>query len=234
MNPRIIIVAAVVIVAAATHAAPAAAADDVQTGWAAWFNTSKLSDRYALASDVQVRSTDDWEHVRTVIARAGVTRTWRPGLAFGAGAAYIETVNVGGPNLTEHRLWQQAVFTISSGPRTLTQRVRLEQRFIERAGRGDAYSTRLRYSARYVVPFGAAANPKPPFYVALQNEVMFNVSGHQSLNGRLIDQNRAYVGVGRRLTPKFDLELGYLNQYVVGRSRDTSNHAIQTALYTWF
>jgi hypothetical protein len=233
MNLRNFIVAAAATLTA-THAAPAVAADDIQTGWAAWFNTSKLTDRYSLTSDVQLRSTDDWEHVRTVLARAGVTRAWRPGIALGAGAAYIETVNVGAPNLTEHRLWQQAVFTSASGPRTLMQRLRLEQRFIERVGRSDAYSTRVRYSARLVVPFGAGANGKPPYYAALQNEVMLNVTGAESLNGRLVDQNRAYAGIGWRLAPKLDLEFGYLNQYVVGRSRDTSNHAIQTAVYTRF
>lgn len=216
---------------ATAYAAPAIAADDAQTGWAAWFNTSKLNDRYSLVSDVQIRSTDDWEHVRTVLARAGVTRSWRPGASLGLGAAYIETVNVGAPNLTEHRLWQQAVFQNSFGSRTLTQRVRLEQRFIERARASDAYSTRLRYSARFVVPVGAGGTASR-HYVALQNEIMFNVTGHEKLNGRLIDQNRAYVGLGWRTGPKLDLELGYMNQYVVGRTRDTSSHAVQAAVYT--
>lgn len=224
--------AAVATAFATLYAGPVAAADDLQTGWAAWFNTTKLNDRHSLISDVQVRSTDDWEHVRTVIARVGATRAWRPGITLGAGAAYIETVNVGAPNLTEHRLWQQAVVQDTFGPRTLTQRVRIEQRFIERARASDAYSTRLRYSARLVVPLGAAQGSPTTHYVALQNELMLNVTGHEALNGRLVDQNRAYLGFGRRVGPKVDLELGYLNQYVVGRTRDTSSHAVQAAVYT--
>lgn len=219
-------------VAAVLFATPATAADDIHTGWTAWFNTIKLDERNSLISDVQVRSSDNWEDVRTVIGRVGVTRTWRPGVSFGVGAAYIETLNVGAPDISEYRIWQQAMFQSVFGAQSLTQRVRIEQRFIEGTLGEDKYSTRLRYSARFVVPIGDADRSGLGNYVALQNEAMLNVTGKDELNGRLFDQNRAYVAIGRRVGPGFDLEFGYLNQYVVGRSRDTSNHAIQASVYT--
>lgn len=215
------------------HAAPAAAADDIQTGWAAWFNTTAIDDRTSLVSDVQVRSSDEWASVRTLLARAALSRTWRPGVTLAAGYAYVGTLNPGAPDLTEHRLWQQLVLQRSLGSRPLTHRFRLEQRFIERAGGGDVYSDRFRYFARLMIPLQAGEGAfSRGNYVALQNEVFLTLSGRDDLTGKLFDQNRAYVAFGRRMSAGLDLEIGYLNQFIAGRNRDTMNHALQVALYT--
>lgn len=210
-----------------------AKAEDIQTGWAAWFNTTKLAGGWTLTSDVQLRSSDDWEDVRTVLARAGLTRAWGTSATLTAGYAYIDTINVPGPDLTEHRLWQQLVLQRKLAGNALTHRFRLEQRFVDRPGGDDFYSDRLRYFARVIVPF--AKRDDGSFsggFVAFQNELFFNLSGRERLNGKLFDQNRAYVALGRRIDAGLDLEVGYLNQYVAGRSRDTTNHVIQLAVYT--
>ena len=65
-----------------------------------------------------------------------------------------------------------------------------------------------------------------------QNEVFVNLTGRSDLNGQWFDQNRAYVAFGRRLSAKLDFVVGYLNQFINGRSSDTLNHVIQFALYT--
>ena len=110
----------------------------------------------------------------------------------------------------------------------------MEQRFIERVTGENVYSDRLRYFVRLQVPLGKKAGQ--PFtrgkYLAVQNEVFLNVSGRRNLNGQLLDQNRAYLGFGQRLSAKADIEIGYLNQQVNGRSRDTQNHVIQLAVFT--
>ena len=228
------LLAALALASAAMHAPTAAAGDDIQTTWAAWFNTTKLSDTTTLISDVQLRSTDDWDGVRTVLLRAGLVKPWRKDVTVSAGYAYIETINQGGPDTVENRLWQQVIVNKPVRGLPLTHRFRLEQRFIERRAAEDVYSDRFRYFARLLVPLdrrGGGAFTQGNF-VALQNEVFLNLSGRDDLNGKVFDQNRAYIAFGRRLSSGLDVEVGYMNQHIAGRNRDTHNHIVQFALYT--
>lgn len=233
MNKQIIR-AALVVLALSTHAPLHAATLDTQTGWAAWINSVKLSEHWGLVSDVQLRSSDDWEDLRTLIVRPGVSYFLDKNNSVTAGYAYIGTYSPTVRNLTEHRSWQQFVAQRKLGDFPLTHRLRLEQRFIERASGGDVYSDRLRYFGRLLVPLKASGGT--PFtqgnYLAVQNEVFLNLTGRGDLNRQLLDQNRAYVAFGRRLSAKLDFEVGYLNQFINGRSSDTLNHVIQFALYT--
>jgi hypothetical protein len=225
--------AAIALLAIALPFAAPAAAQHNQSGWAAWFNTARLADRWSLTSDVQLRSSDDWEDVRNVLLRAGVTRSLRPDLTVTAGYAYVETLVDGGRDITEHRPWQQLALQRKLAGRPLTHRLRLEQRFIDRPGGDDIYSDRLRYHVRLLLPFAAAPDGTfTGYYLALQNEVFLNLSGRDRLNSKLLDQNRALVGVGRRLGAGLDLELGYMNQRLEGRTRDVTNHVVQFAVYT--
>ena len=69
-------------------------------------------------------------------------------------------------------------------------------------------------------------------FVALQNEVFVNFGNTSTVNGKFFDQNRVYLATGFRLSPKADLEIGYMNQYVNGRgSQFTNNHILQLASY---
>lgn len=193
-----------------------------------------MSDHWGLVSDVQLRTSDDWEDLRTLILRPGVSYFLDKNNSLSGGYAYIATYSPGMRHLTEHRSWQQFIAQRKYGEYPLTHRLRLEQRFIERASGDDVYSDRLRYFGRLLVPFNAIGGT--PFtqgnYLALQNEVFLNLSGRSDLNGNLFDQNRAYVALGRRLRSKLDFEVGYLNQFINGRSNETLNHVIQFAFYT--
>ena len=64
--------------------------------------------------------------------------------------------------------------------------------------------------------------------------MFLNLQNKNKLNDKVFDQNRAYVAIGYRVNRRFDLEAGYLNQYVDGLSSNTVNHAGQLALYTRF
>ena len=224
------------LMATAFHSPLIAASLDQQSGWAAWSNSIKLSDRWSLISDVQLRSNDGWERPRNFIGRAGASYALTPTLSLAAGYAYIDTYTPDSPTLTENRTWQQLLLVQKIGGNPLTHRLRLEQRFIERATGGDVYSDRLRYFARLQVPLQASGS-KPfshGYYAAFQNEVLLHLSGRSDLNGQLFDQNRAYAGIGFRISPRADVEVGYLNQHLNGRTRDTDNHVVQFSLFTRF
>ena len=66
----------------------------------------------------------------------------------------------------------------------------------------------------------------------MQNEVFVNIGNTANVNGKFFDQNRLYLAMGYRLCTSFDLEAGYLNQYISGRnSAFTNNHVLQVAGY---
>jgi len=225
--------AAALLVAASMLAAPRAiASDNEQSGWLAWFNNTALTPDFGLISDVQVRSRDEWTGVRNLLVRPGLSWFAAPGHTFSAGYAYIGTYPEGAPAATEHRTWQQYVFSRALSFGSVSQRLRLEQRFIGRNGADDLYSDRLRWFGRAVLPLDGAMPFRHGAFVALQNEVFLNLSARDELNARTLDQNRAYVALGWRLSPTTDVEIGYLNQWTQRRNGDTVNHILQVALYT--
>jgi hypothetical protein len=206
----------------------ARASDDLQTGWSAWFNTHKFNDRWSLISDVHVRTADDWSSVRTGIARVGGSYALTKSISLGAGYAYIGTYSPGGRDLSEHRLWQQAVHRTTFGDIAVSQRLRLEQRRLERLTGSDLDSWRLRYQLRLTKPLGER------WYVTAQNEAFAHLSGRRQLTGKAFDQNRASLGFGWKATPAVDVEAGYLNQFIKGRTVDTQSHAVQINVVTRF
>lgn len=211
-----------------------AQADDIQTGWAAWFNTTTLSERWSLVSDVQARSDDDAERLQNFLARGGVSYAPAKGITLAAGYAYIETNFSRGPTATEQRGWQQLVIQERYSTVLLVQRLRLEQRFLERQDGTDFYSDRLRYFVRGQLPLDGDTSFGRGTYAAVQNETFLNLSNRDDLNGVLFDQNRAYLGIGWRFSPSLDLEIGYLNQFIERRGLDTMNHVLQLSAYTRF
>ena len=139
----------------------------------------------------------------------------------------------------EHRIWQQFIVSHPIINTSLSHRFRLEQRFIAKSviennelkNEGNVYANRLRYFFRTMVPVGGKLEDNTPF-TGLQNEVFLNFGDKSGVNREFFDQNRAYVALGYRFNRKFDLELGYMNQYINGRNDAfTNNHVLQLATY---
>lgn len=234
LRRRLALLATALLPILGSTALPAQAADVQQTGWAAWFNTYKFTDQVGLISDVQLRSRDEWAGPRNLLIRPGLSWYFAPGQSLTLGYAYVGTFNPDAPDAVEHRIWQQYLSTYKIDRLRVSQRLRLEERFIGRPNATDVQSTRFRWFSRMVLPLDGSANWVSGPFVALQNEAFINLSNRDDLNGKFFDQNRAYLAFGWRLNPTTDVEIGYLNQYINGRSRDTVNHVLQVALYTNF
>lgn len=221
------------------------------SGWLADFNTVKINTRFSIHSDFQLRSTDQLQHVSSLLLRAGLNYHAGKKSVFTAGYAYIHyrrTVGQVTGYAPEHRIWEQFLLThpltIGKGAHakkgTLAHRFRVEQRFLiksqpdgqELKHDGNLYANRLRYFIRNVtplVPWSAAG--KAPF-LALQNELFVNFGDKSAVNGKFFDQNRAYIALGYRFHKSFDAEMGYMNQYINGRGNNfVNNHIVQLATY---
>jgi len=209
------------------------------TGWLAWFNTYKFSKNFGLTSDVQFRSADEWSYIKNILIRPGLTYYINPKSNATVGYAYIGSFNrqpePAKNALTESRIWEQYIYNLKiTKTVSLQNRFRLEQRFIERQT-DNIFAQRLRYFARLVVPLTKQETAfKKGMFAAVQDEIFLNIQNKDKLNGSVFDQNRAYGAIGYRFSSKFDVEAGYLNQYVNGVPNNTSNNVIQMAFYTRF
>jgi len=209
--------------------APALPDVHLQTGWLAWTNTHSLGGKWSAITDLQLRSADDWDHVRNAVIRPSLGYALNDRVTASLGYMWNRTLNPDGPDSTENRIWQQLAIAQPLPRFTLTHRIRLEQRFIERPSQPDVDAVRLRYQLRAQVPL-EAPTPASPFargaYVAVQGEVMGHLSGEDQLNGKTFDQARAFASIGWRMDRRADFEVGYQQQYLNGRTVDTQNHTV--------
>jgi len=182
--------------------------------------------KFSLTSDVQFRSSDDWGYIRNVLIRPGLTYYINSKSNATVGYAFIGSYNrldgAAKNALTENRIWEQYIYNMKFGRVSLQNRFRLEQRFIERQT-DDVFSQRLRYFARAIIPLTKQQTAfNKGVFAALQDEIFLNIQNKDQLNNSVFDQNRVYGAIGYRFSPKFDLEAGYLNQYVNGAVTDNS------------
>lgn len=206
-----------------------------QAGWFMLVNSTKFNNRWGLHFDAQVRSHNEWNGVRNLLLRPGLTYYIRSNQNATLGYLYTPTIPQNGATLTEHRIWEQYIISHKAFTGNLSHRFRLEQRFMEKAGNQNVFAQRLRYFFRHVQPLKHRGNDfSKGVFAALQNEVFANIHNQENTNNHFFDQNRAYIAAGYRFSKKFDVEAGYMNVFAKGAAANTINHVAQLALYTRF
>jgi hypothetical protein len=215
-------------------------------GWAGTFQNIRFSRDFGLWFDGQLRSTDQWRETQALLLRPGLNWYITKSLTATAGWAYIHqrrTVGHTHGYLAEHRSWQQLLLTHRVHKATVSHRLRLEQRHLPRplvqdnslVADGYTQASRLRYFTRGLIPVGGMDKPgafSRGYFAAFQNEVFFNMGDATAANGKIFDQNRAYLAVGYRHSKQFDIELGYMNQYIsTANGGSLNNHILQCATY---
>ncbi|PVD50683.1 DUF2490 domain-containing protein [Terrimonas sp.] len=213
------------------------------SGWLAAFNTIKLNNNFSFYSDVQVRSNDQWQHMQSLLLRPGLNYNIAKNKMLTAGYGYISnrrTVSEVSGYMPEHRIWEQFIVSHPVAFTSLLHRFRVEQRFIgtpviennDLKRDNYVYANRFRYFFRTIVPLSGEKKFEKGMFASLQNEVFLNFGNKRNVNGKTFDQNRAYASVGYRVSKTFDIETGYMNQYVSGKNDAiTNNHILQLATY---
>jgi len=221
------------------------AQQNLHTGWLASFNTFSLSNKWSAHLDVQLRSTDELSQVQTLLFRTGINYHLNKKQVLTAGYAYIPNRYVSGDNnelLAEHRLWQQFIQLQPVNKLSIQHRFRFEERFIPKPAvdneglYADEYlfATRFRYFVRSVIPLTRQTGSfEKGMFTALQNELFLNATHLDVVNGKTFDQNRLYLALGYRLVKQFDIEAGYMWQFVERKEGlgTTNNNIAQLALY---
>jgi Protein of unknown function (DUF2490) len=213
------------------------------SGWLASFNTIKTGKKTSLHTDVQWRSSDELKHTQTLLLRPGLNIHLTKQIIVTGGYAFIHNrrvINNVSGYAPEHRIWEQLLYNHKLKSIFVSHRLRLEQRFVSKSlvqndelkNEGTLFANRFRYFIRNVLPFQQQKTFSKGMFAALQNEVFVNIGNTANVNGKFFDQNRLYLALGYRLHSSFDLETGYLNQYISGRNGLLSNnHVVQVAGY---
>jgi hypothetical protein len=126
--------------------------------------------------------------------------------------------------LNESRLYQQLSYEHGFGPLRLSDRLRLEQRFLAAAPSGVAW--RIRNQVRGAWGLGSERRTS----LILWDEIFFDLNTVPGGPQTGFDQNRAFAGVGFKLTDHFTLEVGYLN--VITRRPAADTHLMLHVLST--
>jgi hypothetical protein len=190
--------------------------DEDQLGaWYMYFFQKKFENsKFGLQGDYQFRFWDLGSDLEQILLRTGVTyRPENAGILFTFGYAHIITGQFGevNNNVTENRIYQEALFSNKVGGRFLfTHRLRYEQRWVE----GQDFRTRYRYNLFLNVPFNSKELGKDVIYLALYNEIFIN--GQKDIGDdrevEYFDRNRTYLGLGYGLRDNLRLQTGWMKQ----------------------
>ena len=212
------------------------------SGWLASFNTIKTGKKTSIHADLQLRSSDELGYIQTLLLRTGVNIHLNKKLIVTTGYAYIRnyrSIAAIAGYAAEHRVWEQFLYNHKIKRIQVSHRFRIEQRFVPKVKvenndletYGYGYSNRFRYFTRMLLPLNNYPSFTKGMFAALQNEVFLNFGNTAQVNGKAFDQNRLYFAAGYRINSSFDLEAGYMYQYISARSATINNNVVQIAGY---
>ena len=122
----------------------------------------------------------------------------------------------------EHRVFQQAVYSMPVLTGNFYQRARIEQRFIiNNQNQAAPMATRFRYMVGYNLPLqGERLEPKE-FYLNTYNEFFFSTSGRSNA---VYSENWLYAGIGYKTINSDNIEIGPLLITTVNNTEGQLRH----------
>ncbi|EIC29913.1 DUF2490 domain-containing protein [Methylomicrobium album] len=195
---------------------PLASAAPVKDDWGMWLSNTYQTDfggsNYLAFLELAPRTKNDNGEFNQVIVRPllgyKLTRKLQLWLGYTWQGEYSKETDF---ELATNDFMQQLQWIDDWTPQLNFQyRFRMEERFFE--GENTAFRMRHRFRFTYTLPETKA------YLIALDELfVYFNSINHGRLASSVqpgINQNRSYVGVGYKLTPKINIDTGYQFQYV--------------------
>jgi hypothetical protein len=206
--------------------------------WVAYFNQTRLSNKWGFWLDIHQRQTDNFlDRPFVFIARPALNYYLKDNLRLQAGYAFINHFPAKGFSTSrpEHRVWQQVWWSQKYSGFSTLQWLRLEERYNRTVVNdvlqsGYRLSHRLRYTLSFFIPLkGKEMAPKTPF-AAIVNELFINLGKKTVYN--TFDQNRLFIGGGYQFNKSLTMQFGYMNifQQEPSGNQYWSSHAIRLFL----
>lgn len=214
-----------------------------QHAWLMYFGNHRLSDHWGLHTEYQWRRADGFDHWQQSLLRLGVDYYAKNGVQYTAGYGWICSFRYGDQpiahNNNEHRIWQQAITKSKFGRVEVQNRYRLEQRYIENwvknaeevyMQNGFYFRQRVRYRLLLTVPLSRKEMADNTLFFAAYDEPFLGFG--KGIAKNILDQNRLYAALGWRFNAACNIQLGYLNQYIVKKDgiQAERNHTLQAAI----
>jgi hypothetical protein len=179
--------------------------------WVNYNNTVELNNKWLITSDVQLR-TRDWLRQWSLVAlRTGAGYKINKQLTAIAGFTWFGNVRYVSDSAVisnEWRPWQEVTLNIHPGKGLLQQRIRTEQRFLQkliRTQHTQAYEKRFRF--RYRIEYAFAPLGKT-IEVHVGNETMVNMN--YMGDDRFFDQNRTFLIVNYKTAANTFIQFQYI------------------------
>lgn len=194
--------------------------------WMNYFGDHPLSENWQFHLDTQIRRDNVGLNRQQRLVQPGFNWKVSPKLTLGAGYGYMRTYPYGeypiAAPVSEQRVWEQASTTTPLFGLEWNHRLRLEQRRLGQLPPNPAFrhENRIRYRllTTIALPFGE----QDGWYLKAFDEIFLNFGGAVARNQ--FDQNRAYLGLGRRLARRTKLEFGFMEQSLQHRNGRVMEH----------
>jgi len=174
--------------------------------------------------DIHPRLREEGSHFDTLILRPALFYKISPKTSAWLGYDTIKNHPQSQASFQENRLWEQVMhqFEPFSGL-TLTVRTRFEQR--DRENYSDI-AHRLRQMVRATSP----SSLHQQLSWVIWDELFINLNQTDWGVMRGTDQNRLFLGANWKFDELSNLEVGYINQYVNGKTIDRENHILSSTI----
>lgn len=172
--------------------------------WSPVYLTVTLPASFLAYIDMNPRFSDSISELHQTFLRPALGYRLTENLSIWQGYAWISNYQ---PSLVqEHHVFQQLLYMRRVLNFHILSRTRLEERFIEHV---DGIAMRFRTMLRGMYPLP----PVPGLALVAWDEIFVNLNtvGQQGPAAGL-DQNRLFIGVNRMFSPRFNMDIGYLNQ----------------------
>jgi len=191
--------------------------------WLMYFGTHKISEKFSLHYETQLRNYEIISNFNQLLPRFGLNYHIDENSIVTAGYAFIPTQNEfdkgwGKEMVTENRIWEQFILRNSINRVKIRHRYRLEQRWVK-AGDITTYKNRARYMLSVKLPI--SKNEESPLFISLYDEIFLNISDNP------FDQNRLFAALGYQVNKQMNIQLGYLRH----RAGSLDLNRLQLALF---
>lgn len=207
--------------------------------WVMYTGNHKLSEKWGIHTEYQWRRADLFDNWQQSLLRLGVDY-YRNSAQYTLGYGWIKSFEYGDQPIThftnEHRIWEQFILKNKLGRCDFQHRYRLEQRFIENWVKepngnflqdGFLFRQRVRYRFLVTLPLSRKEMADNTLFLALYDEAFLGFG--KGIGKNVLDQNRLYGALGWRFNKNFNIQLGYLNQYIIKADgiKAERNHTLQ-------
>lgn len=220
--------------AQAQSSVPSRVQDHNRHIWLAWFSDARLTRRWGLHTEVQVRRAAYLRDPQQYFYRVGANYHATNRLTVTPGYVYLRSLPYGSypeaGRSQEQRLYLRADLEDELGRLQLTHRYLQDMRWLRGPGETRyARQYRSRYRLQLQFPLTGPAIEAGTLYALASDEIFISYGANAA---RLFNQNRLSGGLGYQVTEALSLETSYLHQTVQHDDGVVfeQNHTLQISL----